>query len=132
MTSMKKRLFLGIVVGMLAVCAEEMPQFVNAELVSAYRCDLVGPEVWTGGTHGLGHAGLKGNTATYWKSEVPFELLGKPSLGLSGMLHVVHEVAGLSDALAFAPSSADEAATRARRAPRDGASVRLEARQLRA
>ena len=96
---MKTRILLGLFAGAFAVCAAEMPQCVNAELVSAYRCDLVGPEVWTGGTHGLGHAGLKGDAATYWKGEVPFELLGKPKPGLSGQLHAVHMVAGLSDAV---------------------------------
>ena len=77
----------------------EMPQRVNDELVSAYRTDLVGPEVWTGRTQGIGHASLKGTAESYWAGEVPFELIGKPKPGLSGLLHVVHEVRGLVDAL---------------------------------
>ena len=87
------------VVGMVVSCVAEMPQRVNDELVSAYRTDLVGPEVWTGRTQGLGYASLKGDAETYWAGEVPFELIGKPKPGLSGLLHVVHEVRGLVDAL---------------------------------
>ncbi|MGN0852200.1 MAG: MGH1-like glycoside hydrolase domain-containing protein [Kiritimatiellia bacterium] len=87
------------VVGLAAACPAEMPQRVNDELVSAYRTDLVGPEVWTGGPQGHGYTSLNGDAKSYWSGEVPFELIGKPSPGLSGLLHVVHEVRGLVNAL---------------------------------
>lgn len=91
----------------LVAFAAGAAQDVNESLGSAYRVDMVGPELWTGGTHGIGHGGQKGTAETYWRGEVPFELLGKPKPGLSGLLHLVHMVEKGTDVLAL--SVAEEA-----------------------
>ena len=67
----------------------------NRTLASAYRHDLVGPEVWTAEMHS---AALKGSSESYWQSEVPVLLFGKPAPGVSGQLHVVHKVKDAKDA----------------------------------
>jgi len=82
------------------------PQNPNRTLCSAYRHDLVGPEVWTAEVQG---AALNGTAESYWKSEVPFLLFGKPSPGVSGQLHVVHKVKGAKDA--FVPEVDELAAS---------------------
>ena len=68
----------------------------NRTLASAYRCDLVGPDVWTASAQG---APLDGSAESYWRGEVPFFLVGKPAPGLSGQLHVAHQVKGVKDSL---------------------------------
>lgn len=68
---------------------------VNGLLGTAYRADIVGPEVWTAQAHG--HA-TRGTADSYWRNEVPFALNPKPSPGLAGVLHVVHQTA-VKDAL---------------------------------
>lgn len=83
----------------LAVIAQQIAAAVfpfnpNRTLVSAYRPDIVGPEVWTASSH---TGPLKGTAETYWRSEVPFLLFGKPAPGLSGRLHVVHQVKDAND-----------------------------------
>lgn len=63
-------------------------QDVNSWLTSAYRCDLVGPEVWTGP---LENEMTKGKIE-YWNENIPFSAFGIPSPGMNGQLHVVHQV----------------------------------------
>jgi len=93
------------VLGQLAV-AGAFPLNPNRTLGSAYRPDLVGPEVWTASAQG---APPEGTAESYWKGEVPFLLFGKPAPGLSGQLHVVHQVKGAKDV--FVPEIEELSAT---------------------
>ena len=72
-----------------------MVQDVNAWLTSAYRCDLPGPEVWTGPRHD----GRTWSRFKDWNNNVPFRTLGVPMPGMSGQLHVAHEVTNVSNAV---------------------------------
>ena len=71
-----------------------MPLDANAELGSAYRCDLPGPEVWTST---CGDKALDGTADGYFKTEVPAGRFGVPVPGMSGLLHVVHMVPNVKD-----------------------------------
>jgi len=71
-----------------------MPLDANAELGSAYRCDLPGPEVWTST---CGDKALDGTADGYFKTEVPAGRFGVPAPGMSGLLHVVHMVPNVKD-----------------------------------
>jgi hypothetical protein len=70
-------------------------QDANAWLTSAYRCDLPGPEVWT--------APMQEKTVCdgekEWNKNIPFRAFGLPSPGLNGLLHVVHQVPNLYNAI---------------------------------
>ena len=95
---MKRRTLLGAVgvtVVLASACARAaMPLDANAELGSAYRCDLPGPEVWTST---CGGKSLDGTADGYFKTEVPARRFGVPAPGMSGLLYVVHMVSGLKD-----------------------------------
>ena len=92
---MKKRMFLGgVAVLAAAFVRAAMPLDANAELGSAYRCDLPGPEVWTSTCSGKS---LDGTAEGYFKTEVPARRFGVPAPGMSGLLYVVHMVPGLKD-----------------------------------
>ncbi len=103
MKSLKKIRLLGAV-GLLALFghfsfASTLAR-VNEELASAYRSDLIGPEMWTGQCQ-TGMWDLNGTAASYEGHEVPYRMVMALNMGLSGKLSVVHEVVGLSDALTF-------------------------------
>jgi len=68
----------------------------NAELETAYRSDLVGPEMWTITARFEGR--LKGDAASYRSTELPGRVYAEPKPGLSGHLHLVHETE-LNDAV---------------------------------
>ena len=81
------------------IFAATLPR-VNEELASSYRSDLIGPEMWTGQCQ-TGMWDLNGTAQSYQEHDVPFLMVPRPRLGLSGRLSVVHEVVGLEDALTF-------------------------------
>ena len=93
---MKRKILLGGVAVVLAsaFARAAMPLDANAELGSAYRCDLPGPEVWTST---CGNRLLDGTADGYFKTEVPALRFGVPAPGMSGLLYVVHMVPGLKD-----------------------------------
>ena len=84
----------GVAVLASAFVRAAMPLDANAELGSAYRCDLPGPEVWTST---CGGKSLDGTADGYFKTEVPARRFGVPAPGMSGLLYVVHTVPGLKD-----------------------------------
>ena len=68
----------------------------NAELETAYRSDLVGPEMWTITERFDGR--LRGDAASYRAAELPSRAYAEPKPGLNGHLHLVHGTE-LSDAV---------------------------------
>ena len=60
----------------------------NAELETAYRSDLVGPEMWTVTARFDGR--FKGDAASYRSTELPSRVYAEPKPGLNGHLHLVH------------------------------------------
>ena len=60
----------------------------NGQLATAYRSDIVGPEVWTSTARSTE---CEGTRESYTKGQVPYFLNAAPKPGLSGVLHVVHE-----------------------------------------
>ena len=71
-----------------------MPLDANAELASAYRCDLPGPEVWTVTPGGRA---FDGTAESYLNAEVPSRRFGAPAPGMSGILYVVHLIPDLKN-----------------------------------
>lgn len=71
-------------------------QDVNSWLASAYRCDTVGPEVWTATAKGVRPDGTE---ESYKAAERPDRVFGTPKPGLNGLLHVMHGVPKLVDAM---------------------------------
>jgi len=74
--------FAAAMVAMRVWASDAMPLDANAELASAHRCDLIGPEVWT-----------KTGAKLRWGE------VNDPKPGLHGLLHVVHEIPGLFDSV---------------------------------
>ena len=98
---MKKTLLATFVeVFLFGVVGASGTQDANAWLTSAYRSDLVGPEVWTcpNSDHRV-RGDEKDLAQKYWNQNVPFRQIGLPSPGMDGKLHVVHEVTNANAAV---------------------------------
>ena len=63
------------------VAANAAVQDVNSWLASAYRCDTVGPEVWTATAKGVRPDGTE---ESYKAAERPDRVFGTPKPGLNG------------------------------------------------
>lgn len=95
-----KRFFLIAVLGTaaFAAAAEQRLRDYDAELGTAYRSDLVGPEMWTVTDALKGR--YSGKPASYRTMELPSEVWRVPRPGLQGRLYIVHDT-GLDDALSL-------------------------------
>lgn len=91
-------------------CARaEIPQDANAELATAYRSDVVGPEMWTGTPRGGRYHTFRGTAASYAGNELPFLVYEQPAPGLSGQLNVINRVVDVKDVISLRIEDGDEA-----------------------
>lgn len=103
------KFFAGALLVASCLCVRaEVPQDPNAELATAYRSDVVGPEMWTGSPRGGRYHTFRGTAASYAGNELPSLVNEQPAPGLSGQLNVINRVVDVKDVISLRIEDGDE------------------------